>query len=370
MKKRRILWITLVLLAMLVSSCNTAGDTPPAIAEPTAGTEQAEPSEEPGPQEAQETSTELKLSEEVVIAVGRDLYYGNTQWHKIHGSLMVWEPLVYPDENLNPQPYLATSWEPNDDLTEWTFHLREGITFHDGTPLTAEVAVQNLMGIHENYTPLPTLDSMEVIDDLSFRIILTEPTPALPDLLVFFQSAMLSPATFEQADSETPIPYGTGPYKFAGLLDDGSIVLERNDSYWGEPALTGRIIYKYIPDATTRLQALQSGEVDAIADVGCLQPSQAGIILADDSLVLLTQDVLTTHYLFFNNDKPPFDNQTLRQAVSLALDREQIVAETVYGYGVPAASLISQLAEAWTNPDAVPQTDPELAKELAASVLG
>ena len=100
--------------------------------------------------------------------------------------MLIWEPLIYPDENMEPQPYLAESWESNQDLTEWTFHLKEGITFHDGSPLTAQVAVDNLMGIHENYTPLPTLDRMEVIDDLSFKIFLTAPTPALPDLLVFF----------------------------------------------------------------------------------------------------------------------------------------------------------------------------------------
>ena len=366
MKKQSIPWIILTILAILAGSCSS----PAATVAPVEVSGQTEPMEEKVPEEPVETITEPELADEVIIGVGRDLYYGNTQWHIIHGSLMVWEPLVYPDENLNPQPYLAASWEPNEDKTEWTFHLRDGITFHDGTLLTADVAVQNLMGIHENYTPLPTLDSMEVIDGLTFSIRLTEPTPALADLMVFFQSAMLSPASFEQAESETPVPFGTGPYKFGGLLADDSIVLEKNEDYWGEPARTERIIYSYIPDATTRLQALQSGEIDAIADVGCIQPSQAEIILGDETLMLLTQEVLTTHYLFFNNDKPPFDNQMLRQAVSLALNREQIVEETVYGYGVPGASMITQLAEAWVYPEAAPQTDLQQAQELAETVLG
>jgi len=314
--------------------------------------------------------SEPVYDEEIVIGIGRDLYYGNTQWHMLHGSLQVWEPLLYPDENLNPQPYLAESWEANEDLTAWTFKLKQGITFHDGTPLTAEVAVNNLMGIHENYTPLPTLDRMEVVDESTFIIYLTESTPALPDLLGYFQSAMLSPGTRDQEVVDQPVPYGTGPFKFVEYIDGERIVLERNDNYWGEPPKVERIIYRYIPDAITRLQALQSGEIDAIADVGSILPSQSEIIKDDENLKLFTVDVLTTHYLFFNNDKPPFDNQALRQAVSLAIDRELIVNETVYGYGVPGTSLITQLAKKWVNPEASPTYDPIEAKALAQSVLG
>ena len=352
MKKFGFRTLILVLLALLLMP----GCSPMA-------TEEAEE-----PTEAPESTTEY--ADEIVIGIGRDLYYGNAQWHMIHGSLHVWEPLVYPDQNMNPQPYLAESWEHNQDMTEWTFHLQEGISFHDGTPLTAEVAVDNLQGIHENYTPLPTLDSMEVLDESSFVIRLTESTPALPDLLGYFQSAMLSPATHDQADEDQPVPYGTGPFKFVEYVEGERIVLERNQDYWGEAPKVERVVYRYIPDSTTRLQALQSGEIDAIADVGSIIPSQGEIIAADADLKLLTVDVLTTHYLFFNNDKPPFDNQQLRQAVSLAIDREQIVEETVYSYGVPGTSLITQLAEKWVNPDATPTHDMEKAKELAQSVLG
>jgi peptide/nickel transport system substrate-binding protein len=326
------------------------------------------PDQGEAPAEAPEQAAEY--AEEIVVGIGRDLYYGHTQWHMIHGSLHVWEPLVYPDQNMNPQPYLAESWEHNPDMTEWTFQLKEGITFHDGTPLTAEVAVENLQGIHENYTPLPTLDSMEVLDSNSFVIKLTESTPALPDLLSFFQSAMLSPGTHDQAEKDQPVPSGTGPFKFVEYVEGEQIVLERNEDYWGEAPKVKRVVYRYIPDSTTRLQALQSGEIDAIADVGSIIPSQGDIIAEDPDLKLLTVDVLTTHYLFFNNDRPPFDNQKLRQAVSLAINRDQIVEETVYGYGVPGTSLITQLAEKWVNPDASPTYNPEKARELAQSVLG
>ncbi len=370
-KRINIILIFTLIVPLLLSSCGVTvpAETPPA--EPPADEPTAAAEEQTAEEAEQESAAEDPgYAEEITIGIGRDLYYGAADWHIIHGSLMVWEPLLYPDENLEPQPYLAESWEPNDDLSEWTFYLQEGITFHDGSSLTAQVAVDNLLGIHENYTPLPTLDRMEVVDELTFKIILTEPTPALPDLLVFFQSALLSPASRDQEGMEEPIPYGTGPYKFVDYVPGEEILLERNENYWGEPAKTKRIIYRYIPDATTRLQALQSGEIDAIADVGSLIPSQGEIVESDENLKLKTVDVLTTHYLFFNTDQPPFDDPRLRRAVSLAINRQQIVDETVYGYGVPGTSLITQLAEAWVNPEASPYYDPDQAAELAEAVLG
>jgi peptide/nickel transport system substrate-binding protein len=359
--------ILALVASLLIGGCAT--ETPTSAPESAPTEAPAQPTQAP-PAEPTEPPAEPAYAREIVIGIGRDLYYGHSQWHPIHGSLHVWEPLVYPDENMNPQPFLATSWESNADATEWTFHLRPGIHFHDGTPLTAEVAVQNLLGTHENYTPLPTLDRIEALDEASFKIFLIAPTPALPDLLVFFQSAMLAPATREQAESDQPIPYGTGPFKFVDYVEGDRIVLERNEDYWGEPARTERIVYRYIPDATTRLQALQTGEIDAIADVGSIIPGQGQLIAQDPDLTLLTQEVLTTHYLFFNNDRAPFDNQTLRQAVSLAIDRALIVQETVYGYGVPGTSLITQLAAGWVNPDATPAYDLAQAQALAQSVLG
>jgi peptide/nickel transport system substrate-binding protein len=313
---------------------------------------------------------QANLASEVVIGVGRNLYYGHSDWHPIHGSLNVWESLIYPDENLNPQPVLAKSWSANADNTEWTITLKEGIYFHDGTPLTADVAVYNLLGAHENYTPLATLDRIEAVDDTIVKIYLTAPTPTLPNLLGGWQSAMFSPATHQQQDKDYPVPYGTGPYMFKEYVDGEKIVLVRNEAYWGEPAKTERIIYRYIPDANTRLLALQSGEIDAIADVGSIMPSQGALVESDGNLNLYLQDVVTTHYLFFNNDKAPFDNPTLRRAVSMALDRELVVNEAVYGYGVPATGNLTQLATSWVNPNAKPVYDPEQAKALAQSVLG
>jgi peptide/nickel transport system substrate-binding protein len=369
---RPLLWIGILVAVMLfLAACAGLSTALPAASVPGAAST-PQPSAAPPQPTAPPSTAEpegLAVAEEVVIGIGRDLYYGHTSIEVIHNSLQVWEPLIYPDEHQNPQPLLAKGWESNDDATQWTIHLREGVTFHDGRPLTADVAVANLEKDLAEY-PIATLDHIKAVDDATLKLYLTGPTPALPNLLANYASAMLSPATWEQEDVDIPIPYGTGPFKFKDYVDGEKIILVRNDDYWGQPAQTERIIYRFIPDANTRLLALQSGEIDAIADVGSIVPSQGEIIEADEDLKLLLQDVVTTHYLFFNNDKPPFDNQALRQAVSMAINRELIVNQAIYGYGVPAVSNITQLATAWVNPQARPEYDPQQARALAASVLG
>jgi peptide/nickel transport system substrate-binding protein len=368
MKKITILTVGILVLLMSACKANTA------LVEPT----QANPVEasadlvtEPAATETVEVepTTKPELADEVVIGVGRNLYYGNSSWEIIHMSLNVWEPLVYVDENLNPVPVLAESWSANDDMTEWTITIREGIVFHDGTPFTAQIAADNIQAAHENYTPLATLDHIEAINDTQLIIYLTAPTPALMNLLAGYSSAQLSPASFEQTESEVPVPYGTGPYKFESY-DGEKITLVRNDEYYGELAITPTIIYHYIPDANTRILALQSGEIDAIADVGSIIPSQGALLSEDENINLLTQDVTTTHYIFFNNDKEPLNQVALRQAISMAINRDVLVQEAVYGYGEPAAGMITQLASSWQNPESKPVYDLEQAKELAASVLG
>ena len=364
--------LPILALMLALSACAPTANNTPAINENPAVEEEVAPVAEGAEETATEElveSVEPQIADEVIIGVGRNLYYGNSSWEIIHFSLDVWEPLVYVDENMNPIPVLAESWESNEDNAEWTITIKEGITFHDGTPFTAQIAADNLLAAHENYTPLATLDHIEATDDTHLTIYLSAPTPALINLLAGYSSAQFAPATFEQAESEMPIPYGTGPYKFVNY-DGEKITLERNEDYYGTLAVTPRIVYHYIPDANTRILALQSGEIDAIADVGSIIPSQGALLEADENINLFTQNVTTTHYLFFNTDKAPLDQVALRQAIGLALDRDLLVSSAVYGYGEAPAGIMTQLAASWQHPESKPVYDLEQAKELAASVLG
>ncbi|MBI9049717.1 MAG: hypothetical protein JEZ00_09880 [Anaerolineaceae bacterium] len=369
MKKKM---LPILVLVLLISACTPAINNAvvereaPAVEEAVADSAENIVEE---PEVEVEIESGPQIADEVIIGVGRNLYYGKSSWEMIHFSLDVWEPLIYVDKNMNPIPVLAESWESNEDMTEWTITIKEGITFHDGTPFTAQIAAENLQSAHENYMPIATLDYIEAVDDTHLTLYLTAPTPALANLLAGYSSAQFAPSTFEQADAEMPIPFGTGPYKFVNY-DGEKITLQRNEDYYGSLAVTPRIVYHYIPDANTRILALQSGEIDAIADVGSIIPSQGALLEEDEHINLYTQDVTTTHYLFFNTDRAPLDQVALRQAIGLALDRDVLVNSAVYGYGNPPAGIITQLAANWQYPQSTPVYDIEQAKALAASVLG
>lgn len=355
-----------------LSSCQTAAPTeapaapeqPEATAaEPTTVTEEQEaaPTPEPSPTPAPPQA--------LTIGLGRDLYYGPGTWEFVHGSLGVWEPLVILDNDMVAQPVLATSWEPNEDGTVWTFRLREGVTFHDGTLFNADAVLLNIPMLQEEYmTTLPNLDSLEKVDEHTVALLMEQPTPNLPQLIAYFSSAMLSPGAVGE-DGRLTAPVGTGPFAFVEYIEDDSIVLRRNDDYWGEPARLAEVTFKYIPDASTRLAALQAGDIDAIADVGSLQPEQAAVIQADDDLLLFEQGVATTHYLTFNSGKPPFDDVRLRQAVSKAINRQGLVDSTLYGFGDPGVSVITPHATQWVHTDIAPSYNLEEARSLATEAL-
>ncbi|MGQ9595188.1 MAG: ABC transporter substrate-binding protein [Anaerolineae bacterium] len=361
-----------------VASMPTQEAAPIPTLQPSAPTEAPKPAEPtPPPPPAptptavsKPTPTQAPVPQTLVIGLGRDLYYGPKEWYMLHGSLAVWEPLVLPDHDLRASPVLAVSWEADETGTVWTLKLRQNVVFHDGTPFNADAVLLNVPKLQEEYSAtLPGLDRLEKVDDYTVRFVLKQPVPDLPQRIAYFSSAMIAPSAIG-VDGRPTAPIGTGPFRFVEYLKGDQIILERNEHYWGRPPKLERVIFKYIPDATTRLAALQTGEIDAIADVGSLQPEQASLVQADPNLVLLQQPVATTHYLVFHSGKPPFDDMRLRQAVSKALDRQGLVDQTVSGYGIPGISVITPLAKDWVRSDVAPQYDPEQAKALAREALG
>jgi peptide/nickel transport system substrate-binding protein len=350
----KILTITVTLL--LATACQPMPATP------------APATDTPLPPTVAPTATPA-VAQELVIGLGRNFYYGPATWYSLHGSVGVWEPLVILDNAMHVTPVLATDWEVNGDGTVWTFHLREGVTFHDGTPFNADAVLLNIPTLQEEYSrTLPNLSSLEKVDDYTVQFTMSEPTPNLPQLIAFFSSAIISPASIGD-DGRPTAPVGTGPFQFVEYIEGDSIIIERFDGYWGEPARLDKVTFKYIPDATTRLAALQTGEIDAIADVGALQPEQAAIIESDANLVLLQQGVATTHYLTFKSDVAPFDDVRLRQAVSMALDRQSLVDHTLYGFGEAGVSVITIHAKDWVRTDIAPAYDMDGAKALAQEAL-
>jgi peptide/nickel transport system substrate-binding protein len=312
-----------------------------------------------------------KVPQELVIGIGRDFYEGPETANFLHGSTGVWEGLTYPGDDLEPVMQLATKLTPDDTNKVWMVTLRDGVKFHDDSPLNADAVVKSVMRLKntpklDGYGTFLTLDKVEAVDDKTVKFTFNRPEPAFPAKVAYHGCPIFSPKSFNEEGKVTH-PYGTGPFKFEDYKKGEELVITRNDNYWGKKAKLEKVTFKTVSDPSTRLAALTTGEIQAIVDVGGVLPEQASTIKEDKNLVLLTKPVTTSHYIIFNNKKEPFKDKNLRKAVSLSLDRVQLVDKVLSGYGEPADTIYTPQAEKWAE-KGLWKTDKAKAKELAAKV--
>lgn len=247
-----------------------------------------------------------------------------------------YDPLMALDEDLNPVPYLAESVEPNDDFTEWTITLRDGVEFHDGTPLTADVVKQNLVA----YSTPPSLvadvlsaqiDTIEATDELTAVVTMKQPWATFDIALTAEPGYVIAPATIDSGVDGGLNPIGTGPFRFEEWKQGDSITVVRNDDYWQEnlPYLDS-VVFRPIPDSAARTSAFERGEITAIMTD---TPEQIARIegLSDVWLNKSTESASTDEYVL-NNEVGPTSDLRVRQALAYAFDRDSYV--TVLGAGV------------------------------------
>lgn len=318
--------------------------------------------------------------QEVVLAAPRDLVPGGTDPYYTSSILYVWEPLVGVDAHGHPVPKLARSWEMAAGGKEWTFHLRQGVWFHDGTPFNADAVLANFAR-YRKISPRPSpfyafsierfypgLNRIEKVDSYTVRLHFREPQPTLLFSMVNFGSAMFSPTNFTPDGNFNGLPQGTGPFRLVGHEKDQYALLERFERYYGEKARARRIRVRVIPSPDTRLSALKAEEIFGVMDLGAMPPAMAPELVRDGRFAISTARSTITHYLSANGNRPPFDNQVMKQAVSLALDRKHI-ANTLYGgYAQPTGNLLNG-ASPFARPIAAAY-DREKALQLAAVALG
>lgn len=269
--------------------------------------------------------------EPFVIGVGRDFYEGPDSRTYLHGSTNTWEALTYLDERLKPVPWLAESWRTDPEGRTWTFALRPGVRFHDGTPLTARDAAAAIERIraHPEYDPTANYrDVVSVTAEGDQRLVfrLAAPVPDLAKRVAYYGSPIVKADGFGPSGRIETFT-ATGPYRPTRVVSGSEIRLRAVDDYWGEPPMFREVVFRQIPDAQTRVMALLSGDIDAVADVGGILPQQADMIRAAAPQVSLKHvSVATTHILLFNCGRPPFSNPSMRAWLSGALDRETLVA--------------------------------------------
>lgn len=271
-------------------------------------------------------------------------------------------------------PALAESWTISDDGLTWTFKLRKGVKFHDGTPFNADAVVFSFERQRDKSSPywdkrfarwsakFGAIKLTEKVDDYTVKVHLDAPSPTLLVNLAFYIGYIVSPtAVKKDKDGFRQNPVGTGYFKFVKWVKDDYIEYEANKDYWDGPPKVDRLIVKIIPDNEVRLLALKKGEIHFA--YGIPYPHFQEIDKSTD-LKLYRTTTLGISYLAMNVEKKPFDNLKVRQAVNHAINKERLFKTVFFGFGDVASQTIPP--SWWGHNPKIPQVEysPEKAKQL------
>lgn len=296
---------------------------------------------------------------------------------------MISDSLFGFDDDMGIVPMLATGYEANDEATEFTITLREGISFTDGTPWNADAALANFakwddesLGLKRTTFLCNVLDSFEKVDDYTIKVNLTEPFGAFISNLAHPACVIMCPKTIEagvEACARNPV--GTGQYKFVEWIEGDHLTLELNKDWWGYDAdICGgtaladadagfkTITFKPVPESATRVAMLQSGDAQLIWPI----PTESVSVLESDPNVASFQgDGIVVRYFMMNTQKAPFNDVRVRQAIDYAINKEAYIQVVKNGLAIPATSIIGPAVQYYKGNEPRPY-DPEKAKALLA----
>jgi peptide/nickel transport system substrate-binding protein len=322
----------------------------------------------------------------------------------IRPIIQIFEGLVRTAEGSSEiEPALAESWETSEDGLEWTFTLREGVTFHDGEPFNAEAVCFNFdrwynfsgilqspavsyywgttMGGFANNEDPELGESLyagcEATDDSTAVITLSRTSSSFLSALAMPAFSIASPTALEEYGADevsgtaespeftgtfgTENPIGTGPFRFESWERGSELTLVPNEDYWGDPPQLDELIITVISDGPARRQALEAGDIDGYdlvdpADVDALE--SAGFQILD-------RPAFNIHYLGFQQNVPPFDNLQIRQAIAHAINKDNL-AQTNYQAAEPATQFQPPELFGWADDVATYDYNPDRARQLIA----
>jgi peptide/nickel transport system substrate-binding protein len=302
------------------------------------------------------------------------------------------------------EPVLAESYEVNDDATVFTFNIRDGVKFHDGTDLDAAAVCFNFNRWYNFSGPLqsasasyywqaffggyknnesedlsPSLfKSCTTPDPMTAVITLTKPSASMLAALTQQAFSIASPKALQEFNADagtldeetgfrptgtfgTEHPIGTGPFQFESWTREDRLVLRRFDDYWGEKAQLEEVIVRPIADNAARLQALQNDEIQGY---DLVEPQDVPTIEGDDSLKILERPAFNVAYVTINHAMKPMDNPLVRQAVAHGLDRQAVVDNFYGGRAVVAKEFMPPEVVGYADDVKEYPYDPERAKQL------
>ena len=278
----------------------------------------------------------------------------------------IYDTLMYmnPDGTEDPEPRIAESYEISEDGLDYTFHLRDGVTFHDGTPVTVDDVVFSLELYKESEyqgSQISMMASVEAVDEST--VVCHLDSPYAPFLQGILSPFICSKDYYEEdPDAFVTSPIGSGPYKFVSRSTGSNVILTANEDYYRGAPVIKDITFEVIPDVATKAIALQTGEVSfAEVDSSVLSQLEANPAISID-------EVSTSGfaYISMNTEKEPFSDPRVRQAINYAVDRENLVQVCYDGKAEVNSNICAKHRFGYSDDQIQYTYDPEKAKELLA----
>lgn len=273
----------------------------------------------------------------------------------------VFEGLTSVDVDGTVVPTLAASWDVSEDGLAYTFHLQPDVTFHDGTPLTADDVVWSISEAigpeskSARKSDLLVIQQVTAVDDATVRLDLSRPSQGLTFYLA-------SVTIVQDGDTELTGDNGTGPYRFAEWVQGDHLTIEKYDGYWGEPAKNDGVTFRFFQDTTALNNALLTGDLDLV--IAEDSPDQL-VQFEDDPDFTITEGTSTTKQIWaFNDREAPFDDVRVRQGLYQAIDREAILSAVWDGYGQVIGSMVPPTDPWYVDQADVHAYDPDAAQAL------
>ena len=299
-----------------------------------------------------------------------------SDYNSSRAAMEIYDQLVqFKDESTEIEPDLAEKWDVSDNGLVYTFYLKKGVKFHDGTDFNADAVKFSIdrqidpkhpyhntgQFAYADFT-FGMVKKVEVVDDYTVKITLKERFAPFLGNLAMHAASIVSPAAVKKYGADfTKHPVGTGPYKFSSWNPGVEIVLKKNKDYFNGKAKVDTLIFKPITDPQTRLAELESGNIDMIVNI---PPDDLSRLRADDNFQVIEQAGMHLWWTAFNTQKKPFNDIRVRQAVNYAINKESIVKDILKGTGEVANTVLPSTVWGHNAELKNYEYNPEKAKQL------
>lgn len=399
MSRKLFVFVTLfAIVSMVLTACAPAATPvptqppaqPPAAAtQPPAPTKAPEPTKPPAPTATPKPVTFVMCEPGDAVRLDpADYDDGQTAAR----AEQIFETLVeFDGATTNVRPALAEKWDTSADGKTWTFYLRKGVKFHDGTPFNADAVIWNYTRQWDDKHPYhtqdystlsweywhdvigwgfkseknPLMQDIKKVDDYTVQFVLSDASGPFLINMALFSNGIASPASFDKYKTDVfKNPVGTGPFQFAEWIKDDHITLQKNPNWWGgaNTVALDKLIFRVIKDNSARYLAVKAGDCNGMGEGA--NPDDAKAAASDPNLQVLARPPLNVGYVNMQQKTKPLNDLKVRQAIAWAINKKAIVDALYAGNGVMATQFLPQSLWGW-NPD-IKQTccDPEKAKAL------